>query len=145
MATKLAAALKHQPITSPMVANAVHVGVFKATLTDGLLAADTLEIGALPGTCQIVRATLASANIAATATFDVGFMSGEPGDSESTRTVGAELFNDAAKNAVATLGPTAAAEIGTDKGHRGIGVKISANETGGATKTITLVVEYVAA
>lgn len=145
MATKLAEALKHKPITSPMRANAVHVGIFKATLTDGLQTADVLEIGALPGGCQIVRATLATANIAATATFDVGFMSGEPGDLENARTVGAELFNDAAKNTVVALGPTAAAEIGVEKPHRGIGVKISANETGGATKTVTLVVEYVAA
>lgn len=107
-------------------------------------ATDVIELAVLPARCKLVGVELLTSGVAAVATLDVGFLTGEYGDKVAARTVGSTIIAATAKNAAAsasneTLFGLAAAEV-----DRGVGVKLSANEAAGAGK-ITLKLSYQAA
>ena len=127
--------------TSGSVQCAIFTYTFNANFT---AATDVLEIGFLPANTIPVRARLLPEGLTAANTADVGFMSGEPGDPDPTRTSGDELFDGVA--AVATEAPAAAIDllaVSRDEKHRSIGIKMSEDITAGAAKKVTLILEYV--
>jgi hypothetical protein len=130
-----------QHITVPQMAGEVHIAVFTANLAVALLAADNLEIGALPAGCKLVRASLRTENMTA-ASLDVGFMSGKYRDDTSDRTVGDELFAGTGVNDDRELGVHDALAIAATDDVRGIGVTFNADEAADDTKTIELIIEY---
>lgn len=143
MSTIQAAGIRRTPITMPDGAGEVHRAVFQHTLGAALNTTDVLEIGALPARCQIVGARLEVTGIAGTTNVNVGFMSGEYGDTSATRTNGSELFAAATATTARTLGLAAGAAIAKSDAHRSIGVEVSANEAAGA-KTIYVEIDYIA-
>jgi hypothetical protein len=134
--------VKTQSIPVPQTAGAVHSATFthiySAATNDGT---DIVEIGALPGGCQLVGAEVFTDAVAAT--FDVGFVTGVYKDASDTRTSADELFDGVARNAVQTLDGIAAAAIPPSDTARGIGVKLVAGEAAG-TKYVTLTIKYIA-
>jgi hypothetical protein len=59
-----------------------------------LAAGDIIDLGLIPGTMQVVDVTLVSDAMGAAAlTFDIGVMSGTPGDTDPARTCGKEFFD----------------------------------------------------
>ena len=79
-------------------------------------------------------------------TADVGVMSGDFGAKDATRTAGNQLFDDqSVNNTEGNATRRACLAIAPSDKHRGIGVTLSGNVTAGASKRITLVVEYTAA
>lgn len=145
MATKQPSDLLTQAIPVHYQAGVLVAKKFTASLVaSGLAAADILELGCLPAGCKLHRAEFTSVGIDATATLDVGIMSGVFGDAASARTMNAtgEIVNDGTKNTTIAVGPNALDAIGTSATDRGIGVKISADEAAGASQSVTLYVEY---
>ena len=127
------------------VSGSVQCAIFTYTFDKPFTAAtDVLEIGFLPANTIPVRARLVPEGLTASNAADVGFMSGEPGDPDPTRTSGDELFDGVA--AVATEASAAAVdllEVTRSEYHRSIGIKMTQNITAGAAKKITLILEYV--
>ena len=84
-------------------------------------------------------------NGAPTITLDVGWMSGTPGDNDSTRTVGAEFFSAAT---VGQTGTTARPSLKTafrqtvSSAERSIGIKVNAAGTTKAAGTVGLTVLF---
>lgn len=114
------------------------------TIAGDLAGGDVIEMGVLPAYCTITDAVLFSEGITETATLDVGVMSGKPYSIDDTRTSGAELFDDAAKNATATATLKTLAALTKTNAPRGIGLKLSAAITGGANKKVWLRVTFAA-
>lgn len=147
MSIQVSTQVSREDYASPKASRTLHAAIFTHTWTvanGDLGSGDITEIGVLPAGCRPVRASIATANIGATATFDVGFMSGTPGDSVTARTVGSEFFATETKNATATLDEQGCAAIASTSDPRGIGIAFSAGETVGGTETVTLVLEYFA-
>ena len=140
---------------APKHSGSVHVARFDIDLSaatvnngvNGMLAADVVEFGILPAGCKIAYAHMSSAGLDATATLDIGLLSGEFGVVDNARVMPAtaEIFNDATKNQLNTADPTALTAIAAVGYDRGIGAKISADETANAGESITLVLGYYAA
>lgn len=115
--------IKQAPVCG--AAGAVVTEVFEVTAAPG--AADVVELGILPAYAFPVDAVLITDVANATITADVGLMSGDVGDPDDTRTVGAEFFND---TSIASAGTTrmslatgfAVARTNKD---RSIGLKVS--------------------
>lgn len=135
---------------TPYQAGMLMVAVFDYTFAEDFETTDKLELGALPAGCKIVDGyAVGGAGIAATTTFDIGFMSGEVGVDDDTRTVGDQIFDgvdiDQAAVRIANVdvlndADAAAAPSAT---HRSIGLVTGvATITGGATATIRLVILY---
>jgi hypothetical protein len=147
MATVVARDLLKKSIASPTVSRQICVAQFFQDISaTGLLAADILEIGILPAGCKPHRVELLTAGIDATATLDVGFLTGRVGDTVNARTMNAtgELLEAAAKNSAVAAGPGAFYSIAASNVDRGIGVRISADETAQAGETILVTLEYYA-
>lgn len=127
------------------VSGCVMTAIFTYTFNaDFTAASDVLEIGFLPANAIPVRARLVPVGLTADNTADVGFMSGEPGDTDPDRTLGDELFDGVA--AVAAEADAAAVDllaVSRDEKHRSIGIKMTEDIAAGASKTITLILEYV--
>lgn len=86
---------------------------------------------------------LTTANMDTANAIDVGFVTGTPGDDETTRTMTADLFSGESANATATLNPAGASAIEPSVDHRGIGVRFTdAAETAQGDQTIQLIVTY---
>lgn len=124
-----------------IVTSAIFEYTFNAAYT---AATDVIELGLLPADTRIVGATVIGAGLGAT-TADIGLMTGAPGDTLATRTVGADLFdgitvNDAENDATLanclTVAPYGA--------HRAIGATLAANVAAGAAKKLTLKIDYIA-
>ena len=140
---------------APKHSGAVHVARFDIDLSaatvnngvNGMLAADVVEFGMLPAGCKIAYAHMNSAGLDATATLDIGLLSGEFGVVDNARVMPstAEIFNDATKNQANTADPTALTAIAAVGYDRGIGAKISADESANSGESITLVLGYYAA
>lgn len=130
-------------VSAPAMAGQVFTQIVSYAITSAYTVGDIIELTALPPNCRVVGLSLASENIAAVATLDVGYISGVYGDKLSVRTCGNELLAAAAKNV--TAAPTVKALFGYGKAAlaRGLGVKLSANEAAG-TGVIYLKVDYTA-
>jgi hypothetical protein len=113
----------------------------------GMLAADVVEFGCLPAGCKIAYAHMNSVGIDATATIDIGFLSGEYGVVDNARVMNAtaEIFNDATRNQSNIADPLALQLLAASNVDRGIGAKVSADETPNAGESITLTIAYYAA
>lgn len=140
-APKEAGALSFATFTIDLSAATVNNGVA------GMLAADVIEFGCLPAGCKIAYAHMNSVGIDATATIDIGLLSGEFGIIDDARVMPAtaEIFNDATKNQSNIADPLAMAAIAPVGYDRGIGAKVSADESANAGETITLCIAYYAA
>lgn len=144
MATQQATNVNTVTPTVPHMAGSVHCQILTFTFTKAYTTADVIEMGALPANCKLVDVDLLSSGIAAAATIDVGFLTGDYGDRAGARTSGNTIFAAAAKNGAASLSIAAANGIAAAGVNRGIGVKLSANEAAGPG-VITLRIKYVAA
>lgn len=122
---------------------ALCVAVSTYTFTETFTAAsDKLEMGVLPAGARPVRASLIGEGLGAI-TADLGFMSGEWGSNDDTRTVGDELIDaESVNDAVAEAGLLACKNIAAAETHRALGVVLSGNVAAGAAKKLTLVLEY---
>lgn len=127
------------------VSGCVMTAIFAYTFNEDFDASeDVLEIGFIPANTVPVRARLVPEGLTASNTADVGFMSGEPGDTDPTRTSGDELFDGVA--AVAAEAAAAAVDllaVTRAETHRAIGVKMTQDIAADAAKKITLILEYV--
>lgn len=138
-APKEAGALTYATFTIDLASAANNNGV------SGMLAADVIEFGCLPAGCKIAYAHMNSVSIDATLTIDIGFLSGEFGVVDNARVTNAtaEIFNDVARNQSNIADPIALnASHSASNVDRGIGAKVSADETGQAGESITLVIAY---
>ena len=105
-------------------------------------ASDVIELAALPANCRLLSARAIGDGVGAV-TVDVGFMSGDFGDADDTRTVADELIDGVSVNdATATAALTDLLAIDPSAGaDRSIGAVLSGDVAAGA-KTLTLVLEY---
>ncbi|GGE24261.1 hypothetical protein SAMN05421774_10865 [Gemmobacter megaterium] len=147
MATKQSTYFKgnaRTPIPVPNKAGVVCEVIITHTFTEAVADTDVLELAPLAAGNRILAVDVATENLGAI-TLDVGFMSGTPGDVESARSCGAELFNDqaagtpAAKPLIGIVGLAVAGE------HRSIGVVPSAAITPAANKKLHLRLRYASA
>lgn len=118
--------------------------VFAATLTANFTAAtDILEIGLLPAGAQLLSAELITATLATSNTATLSVMDGDYGDNDATRAAATDIeagvVATAAESKLDTSSCLALAPANT---HRSLGLEMSQDITGGATKTVQLVITY---
>lgn len=142
MAIKQSDFIRKKPITTPDTAGQVHQMLFSYTIAANMVAADIIEIGALPAMARVTSAKFAAENITIV-TVDVGLMSGTYGSTDAARTVGAELFDDQAVATPAEAALLTLEAIAADDDHRSIGVKFSGDVAGAANKKVHIAIEYV--
>ena len=120
------------------------VAISTFTFTQDFTASDdVLEIGMLPADTRCVGAKLIGENTGAT-DATLGLMDGEFGDPDASRDVTADLVDgEAINNAEVVADTLDCLDIPVSDKHRSIGVKLSADVTAGATKKLTLVLEYI--
>lgn len=121
-------------------AGAVKTERFTFTVPAGLtlLANDIIELCVLPAYHTVVDAILVI-DEAGTATYDVGLMSGTPGDTDQARTAGNELFAGAADASATRMTKSAGFRIAPVQADRSIGVKVLGASVVGAGQVIDLV------
>jgi len=133
-------------IDTPYKAGDLHVAEFDFVLSADFTAlTDILEIGTLPAHCKLAGATLVPAGTLTDVTADIGIMTGAAGDAaDATRALTTALiFNDVVCDEGEQAATVAAVRaIAPSDKHRGIGVKLSADVTGAATKKLKLVITY---
>ena len=120
------------------------VAISTFTFTKDFTAADdVLELGMLPADTRCVGAKLIGENTGATNAV-LGLMDGEFGDPDPTRAVTPDLFTATAiNNAEVSADTLDCLNIPVSDKHRAIGVTLSADVTAGATKKLTLILEYI--
>lgn len=121
------------PIPQAFTAGAVVDYVAEFVIPAGMTVAtaDIVELAVLPADHRIVNARIIpSGNFGASVTADIGIMSGDVGDKNSVRTSGAELFDDVALTAMASLSKGDSIILATSDQDRSIGVKFSGAVTG---------------
>jgi hypothetical protein len=125
------------------VSGCVMVAIATHTFTTNFVAADDkIELGLLPAGARPVRVQLLGEGVGAI-TADVGFMSGEPGDPSNARTVDDNIIDGVSVNDAVAAAPLAALlAITPTETHRAIGAVLSGNVAAGASKRLTLVLEY---
>lgn len=130
----------------PQTSGALHVQRFIYDLSVAANAAainDIIEIGELPPFCRIIDAKVYTNGTFTGVTADVGIMSGEYGDNDPTRTVGAELYTAVDLTVMTRLVKSDSLKIAPTESSRGIGVKIlGAAASVAATKYIVLELHY---
>lgn len=136
--------LSRTPIPVPNKAGVVHEVIVTHTFTENVDTTDVLELVPVAAGVKVLSADVATANLGAI-TLDIGFMSGTPGDADSVRTSGAELFNDQAAGTPAAMTLAAVTALTVAGEHRSIGVVPSAEITAAANKKLHLRLRYVAA
>ena len=112
---------------------------------DYTAATDLIEMGALPANAKLFSATLLSDGFAAGLTADVAVMDGEEGKADDSRDLTAvTLLAGAAVDGSEVPVPTKTClNIKPDiSQHRGLGVRLSRNESASAAKKLTLVIQY---
>lgn len=139
--SKYTGGMGRKQLPSPYVANQPVTLIVSHEFTAGLLAADTLELAALPPNCKITQADLMTEGTAAI-TFGVGFMSGEFGSSDPARTNGTELFAAATPTTMQSTGLAALANLAVSESARSIGVRCSANVAANAATKLHLRLTY---
>lgn len=140
-------ALGQKPIARPQTAHNTHSQLFIVDVpAAGFAQDDILELAVLHPYAQIIDAAIIPVGSLGAATVDIGLMSGEVGETLNTdgtaRTVGAELFDDAAITAMLRLSKTDALLIPATEKPRSIGVKFGAAVAAGAGKKIGLMLHF---
>lgn len=107
------------------------------TIADG----DIIELAILPAYHTVTDAILVL-DEAGTATYDVGIMSGTPGDPSASRTSGNEYFAGAADAAVTRMTKAAGFRVAPIAGDRSIGLKVTGAAITGAGQVLDLVLFY---
>lgn len=102
---------------------------------------DILELAYLPAFCRILSADIVTVGTSTT-TFDVGFMSGDVGSTDSARTVGAEIFDDVTPTTQTAATVAALAAIAASDVPRSIGVKPSADVAASGSTKLHLRLRY---
>lgn len=90
-----------QPAPHALDANALVTVIGEYTTKTGDVIGDIVEMGAIPRNCVVVDVIVDNGALGASATLDVGVMSGEYGDAVASRTMGNEFI---AAGAAATAG-----------------------------------------
>jgi hypothetical protein len=119
--------------------------IFKHTLTAAFVTAtDVIEIGTLPAGAQIIAADLVGAGFTAGTTARVALMTGGAGDRDDARVLtGTDLFTgQTVVNAEGKATVAKCLSFVPAADHRGIGVKLSANEAAAPGKKLTLMLSY---
>lgn len=140
--SKITGGMARRQMQSPYVANQPVTTIITHEFAEALAAADTLELAALPPYCKILSLEMIGEGTGAT-TMTVGFMSGEFGSNDPARTLGTELFNAVAANALAAATIPALAALAVSDSIRSIGVKPSANIAANAATKLHFRITYV--
>lgn len=133
-----------QYIASPKNAGERVRNVFQADLSAGFLAADILEIAAIPARARLAQVTVASTGL--TGTIAVSVLTGTYG--KATTSTGAERTAASQLIAAASTAADTSVPLGTmmalapTEDHRSIGLAFSANVTAGAGKTVMVAVDF---
>lgn len=139
-------ALFKQTAARPLTSGAVTKQEFYYDASAGLLAADIVDFGVLPANAKIADAILYSDASIGTVNATVGVMSGDLGSTDSSRTLGTEIFNATAitnaHTAVVRLTAPAALKLAPGATDRSIGLQVSADVAAGSNKIIRLDVFY---
>lgn len=138
-------ALRRLTPPTPYAAGMVACAVFEHTFDKAFTAAtDKLEIGSIPAGAQVIAATTLTEGLAATTTADIGTLTGGEGEDDDTRDLTADLLFDdldvaGASTENAAPMKTCLALTPSDT-HRGLGVKLSQDQAAGGK--IKVVVQY---
>lgn len=108
------------------------------TVSADLASTDVIELGVLPAYHTVVDAVLITGNLGAGVTIDVGIMSGVLGNPDESRTVGDELFDGAANNAVVRMSEVDGFTIAPVAADRAIGMVVSGAVTA-SDQSVTLI------
>lgn len=138
--------LGQKPVARPQTAHNTHSQLFIVDVpAAGFAQNDILELAVLHPYAHIIDAAIVPVGSLGAATVDIGLMSGETGEllnaDGTARTVGAELFDDAAITAL-RLSKVDALLIPATEKPRSIGVKFSAAVAAGAGKKIGLMLHF---
>lgn len=128
-------------LPNPYVAYTPAEVLITHVFSEAVASTDILELCYLPAYCRILSAEVVSAGTSTT-TFDIGFMSGDVGSDDASRTVGAELFDDVTPTTQTAAGLAALAAIAASATPRSIGVKGSANVAASANTKLHLRLRY---
>ena len=131
-------------IPVPNKAGVVCEVIVSHTFTETVASTDVLELFALAGGNRILSVDITSENIGAI-NLGIGFMSGTPGDVESVRTNGTEIFAAQAANSAAAMTLAAVVALTTSDSPRSIGVVPASNITAASNKKLHMRVRYAAA
>ncbi|MND20863.1 hypothetical protein D3C76_47990 [compost metagenome] len=147
MATQQSAWAKgNRQTVRPQTAGAVHTQLFSFTCSANVETTDIIELGELMPFARVCDAIVFTEGTFTGITADIGLMSGNFGDKDSVRTSGNELFAAAdlaaAGTAIVRLSKKDMLSLATTEASRGIGVKVSAQVAGAATKKIHLLLSY---
>lgn len=117
---------------------------FQYTVNENLVVGDIIEIGVLPAEHDVSDMIAIVDGMGAGVTVDVGIMSGDYGDTDQSRTVGAEFFSaaDVAADATARMSLKGGFRLDSGVKDRSIGVKINGAGVTAAGQIITLEVMY---
>lgn len=112
--------------------------LFTHTFNTAVTTADVLELVEIPPYAQIVGFEYASANIGAI-NVDIGIMSGTPGSTDASRTVGDEIVSAASIGTAAVVGVATLGAIAVNGESKvSIGLQPASNITAAANKTVTI-------
>lgn len=147
MTTIVSRAASHGNVPTPGQAGVIMIAEFTHAIDAAYTAAtpDIIEIGVLPAFAKPVRMSITGGTLdGADTTADVGLMSGDPLDDQSARTSGVDFLDGGIIDGATLNVPIETCmEIAPVAYDRGIGVKLSADQTAGAAKTVTIRMEYV--
>lgn len=139
-------ALRRKPVKTAYAAGIEVTNEFEITLAAGVDAdVDVIEIGMVPNLSKLTALEITGANVGAI-TATVGLLDGEFGSDDATRDIATSIaaaldINDAtASVAGATL-----RAITPPTENVGLGIVLSADVAGGATKTIKVLMKHMAA
>lgn len=142
--SKFFTGMARTPIPHPVKAGSPCEIIFTHVFSTAVAETDVLELVTIPPGCRLTHVDFVSANLGSI-NFDLGLMSGTPGDATPERTCGAEIFDDQAAGtaAAATLAKIAAIAAMGDAAPKSIGFVPSAAITAATNKTLTLRIRYV--
>lgn len=129
-----------QPAAHAMEANALITVQAEYVTKTGDVINDIVEMGAIPRDCTVIDVIVDNGALGASATLDVGVLSGYYGDAVASRTMGNEFI---AAGAAATAGVLRRNKVATavapDTQDRSFGIKfLGANPATGQTIRATL-------
>jgi hypothetical protein len=139
-------ALFKKTAARPVTSGAVTKQEFYYDASAGLLAADIVDLGVLPANAKILDAYIYADASIGTVNATVGVMSGDLGSTDSSRTLGTEIFNASAitnaHTAIVRMTNPAAPKLAGGTTDRSIGLQVSADVAAGSNKIVRVVVLY---
>ena len=129
-----------QPAAHALDGNALVTVIGDYTTKTGDVIGDIVEMGAIPRNCVVVDVIVDNGALGASATLDVGVLSGYYGDAVAGRTMGNEFIAAGAAATVGVLRRTKnATAVTPDTQDRSFGIKfLGANPATGQTIRATL-------